>query len=65
VRKFTATTGVLPKPGMPFGTYSLCVTATVSGKPRKYSTAVLNNNASGVTVPTIYLGEGEEKAGCP
>jgi Tfp pilus assembly protein PilV len=65
VRKFTATTGVLPQPGMPFGTYSLCVTATVSGKPRKYTTAVLNNNESGVTVPTIYLGEGEEKAGCP
>lgn len=65
VRKFTTTTGVLPKPGMPFGAYSLCVTATISGKPRKYSTAVLNNNASGVTVPTIYLGEGEEKAGCP
>jgi Tfp pilus assembly protein PilV len=65
VRKFTATTGVLPQPGMPFGTYSLCVTATVSGKPRKYSTAVLNNKATGVSVPTIYLGEGEEKAGCP
>jgi Tfp pilus assembly protein PilV len=65
MRKFTATTGVLPQPGMPFGAYSLCVTATISGKPRKYTTAVLNNNASGVTVPTIYLGEGEEKAGCP
>ena len=65
VRKFTATTGVLPKPGMPFGSYALCVTATVAGNPRKYSTAVLNNNAAGVTVPTIYLGEGEEKAGCP
>jgi Tfp pilus assembly protein PilV len=65
LRKFTATgSGALPRPGMPFGTYSLCVTATIAGKPRKYTTTVLNNNASGVS-KTIYLGEGEEKAGCP
>jgi Tfp pilus assembly protein PilV len=65
VRKFTAAAGKLPKPGMPFGTYSLCVTGTIAGKHRKYTTTVANNSASGVTVPTIYLGEGEEKAGCP
>jgi Tfp pilus assembly protein PilV len=65
-RKFTpSAAGKLPKPGMPFGTYSLCVTGTIAGKPRKYTTTVANNSASGVTVPTIYLGEGEEKAGCP
>ncbi|HEY3828465.1 MAG TPA: carboxypeptidase-like regulatory domain-containing protein [Solirubrobacteraceae bacterium] len=64
-RKFTANSkGELPKPGMPFGTYSLCVAGTISGKHRKLITPVTNNNASGVKVP-IYLGSGkEEAAGC-
>ena len=40
--------------------------ATVNGKNRKYTTSVVNNSLSGVTVPTIYLGEeGKEEAGCP
>jgi Tfp pilus assembly protein PilV len=60
----TTSAGALPHPGMPFGTYSLCVAATIGGKPRKYTTSIANNNASGVPV-TIYLGEGEEKTGCP
>lgn len=62
----TTSTGALSHPGMPFGTYSLCVTAIVNGKNRKYTTSVVNNSLSGVTVPTIYLGEeGKEEAGCP
>lgn len=60
----TNSEGKLPNPGMPYGTYSLCVTAVI-GKNRKFTTAVKNNEAAGVTVPTIYLGKGEEKAGCP
>ena len=31
----TYAAGKLPKPGMPFGTYKLCVTGTIAGKPRK------------------------------
>ncbi len=58
--------GLLPKPGMPFGTYSICVTATIGGKPRKYTTSTISNNkAAGVTVSTIYLGAGKEEPGCP
>jgi Tfp pilus assembly protein PilV len=67
VREFkTTSAGAINHPGMPFGTYSLCVSAAV-GKPRKYTRSVLNNNASGVA-ETVYLGEeGEEKpeVGCP
>jgi Tfp pilus assembly protein PilV len=62
----TTSAGALSHPSMPFGTYSLCVTAIVNGKHRKYTTSVANNSLSGVTVPTIYLGEeGKEEAGCP
>lgn len=62
----TTSAGALSRPGMPFGTYSLCVTGTVGGKPRKYTQSVADNVLGGVTEPTIYLGEeGEEKAGCP
>jgi Tfp pilus assembly protein PilV len=67
-RAFTANaSGALPKPGMPFGTYSLCVTATIGGKPRKFTsfTPILNNKATGVIVSTIYLGAGKEELGCP
>jgi Tfp pilus assembly protein PilV len=66
LRSFTANiSGALPKPGMPFGTYSICVTATISGEPRKYtSSAISNNKATGVTVP-IYLGAGKKESGCP
>jgi hypothetical protein len=67
VREFNTTSaGALPHPGMPFGAYSLCVTAKIGVKNRKYTLpAFVDNNASGVTEPTVYLGEGEEKAGCP
>ncbi len=58
-------TGALQYPNLPYGTYSLCVTATI-GKARKYTTAVSNNKEAGVTVPTIYLGGAEENnKGCP
>jgi len=63
--KFTATTGQMPRPAVPFGTYSLCVTTTISGKPRKTTISVPNNSTTGTTAATIYLGAGEEKAGCP
>jgi Tfp pilus assembly protein PilV len=66
VRELTTTSaGALSHPGMPFGTYSLCVTATVAGVSRKYTQSVVDNNENGVTEPTIYLGEAETKSGCP
>jgi Tfp pilus assembly protein PilV len=63
----TNSTGALsPHPGMPFGNYSLCVTATIGAKPRKDTISIANNNASGTPLQKIYLlEEGEEKAGCP
>ncbi|HSZ70983.1 MAG TPA: hypothetical protein VK756_11565 [Solirubrobacteraceae bacterium] len=65
VHKFTTTpSGELARPGFPFGSYSVCVTGTVAGKPRKYTKTVLNNNASGTSVP-VYLGAGAEESGCP
>jgi Tfp pilus assembly protein PilV len=65
VHKFTTTaSGELARPGFPFGSYSVCVTGTVAGKPRKYTKTVLNNNAGGTSVP-IYLGAGSEESGCP
>lgn len=68
VRKLeTTVTGALSHPGMPFGTYTLCVSATVGGKARRYSQAgIANNNANGTAVQTVYMNEAPESgAGCP
>jgi Tfp pilus assembly protein PilV len=65
VRKLTTTlAGALNRPAMPFGTYSLCVTATVAGKPREYTESISNNNLSGTSLQTIYLSEGKEGSVC-
>lgn len=62
----TTSSGALPRPGMPFGNYSLCTTATIATKPRKYATTVTNASASGTSLLTIYLREeGKEELGCP
>jgi hypothetical protein len=59
-------TGALPNPNLPYGVYSLCVTATISGKARKSTTAVTNNKPEGPLLQTIYLGGAEENnKGCP
>lgn len=61
----TTTTGALNRPGMPFGMYSLCVTATVAGKQREDTVAVDNDVASGTPLQTIYLSEeGKEGSVC-
>jgi len=68
VRKLeTTSTGTLTHPGMPFGTYTLCVSASVSAKTRRYSqTGIANNNANGTAVQTVYMNEAPESAaGCP
>jgi Tfp pilus assembly protein PilV len=63
LRKLSTTSaGVLNRPGMPFGTYSLCVTATVAGKQREDTVPIENNNANGTPLRTIYLSE-EGQAG--
>ena len=65
VRKLTTTSaGALSRPAMPFGTYSLCVTATIAGKPREYTESINNNSASGTSLQTFYLGEGKEGSVC-
>jgi Tfp pilus assembly protein PilV len=65
VRKLLTTSeGTLNHPGMPFGTYSLCVTATVGGKPREDTVPIENNNATGTPLQTIYLAEGKEGSVC-
>lgn len=66
VRNFTTlASGALPRPNMPYGVYSLCVTATISEKARKFTTSVTSNKAAGVVVPTIYLGAASLASGCP
>ncbi len=61
----TTSTGALNRPGMPFGTYSLCVTATVAGKHREDTVPIENDNAAGTPLQTIYLGEeGKEGSVC-
>jgi hypothetical protein len=61
----TTSAGVLNRPAMPFGTYSLCVTATVAGKQREDTVAVDNDVASGTPLQTIYLAEeGKEGSVC-
>jgi Tfp pilus assembly protein PilV len=66
VRKLATTSaGALSRPGMPFGTYSLCVTAAVGGKQREDTVSVDNDIASGTPLQTIYLGEeGKEGSVC-
>lgn len=66
VRKLATTSaGALNRLGMPFGTYSLCVTATVSGKQREDTISVNNDIASGTPLQTIYLAEeGKEGSVC-
>ena len=61
LRKLSTTSeGTLNHPGMPFGTYSLCVTATVAGKHREDTIPIENDNAAGTPPQTIYLSKGEE-----
>jgi Tfp pilus assembly protein PilV len=66
VRKLATTSaGALNRPGMPFGTYSLCVTAAVGGKQREDTVSVDNDIASGSPLQTIYLSEeGKEGSVC-
>lgn len=66
VRKLTTSSaGTLSRPWMPFGTYSLCVTATVGGKQREDTVSVDNDVASGTPPQTIYLSEeGKEGSVC-
>jgi hypothetical protein len=61
----TSSAGALSRPGMPFGTYSLCVTATVAGKQREDTVPIENDNAAGTPLQTIYLSEeGKEGSVC-
>ncbi len=65
LRSFTATAkGALPRPYMPFGSYSLCATAPVAGISRKTTVPISNNVAAGTTA-RVYLGEGTTGSTCP
>ncbi len=65
VRKLITTPeGALNHPGMPFGTYSLCVTAMIGGKHREVTVPIENDNATGTPLQTIYLSEGKEGSVC-
>jgi Tfp pilus assembly protein PilV len=57
--------GKLPHPNMPFGNYSLCVTAKIGVKNRKATIAIANNAAAGTATQIIYLGAGSESSTCP
>jgi Tfp pilus assembly protein PilV len=51
--------GELPHPGMPFGTYKLCVSGTVGGTVRRYLNSTLAADSETGTEEKVYLGEGE------
>jgi Tfp pilus assembly protein PilV len=57
--------GELTRPAMPFGSYSLCVTASIAGTARKSKLTIANNAVNGTSTQTIYLGAGEVGATCP
>lgn len=63
----TNSKGELPSPGMPYGSYSLCVTAVVGGKGKKLTKTFQSKEAAGITVPTFYLGgpEAKTESTCP
>jgi hypothetical protein len=64
-RTFTTNSeGKLPYPGLPYGNYSLCVTATIGTQARKYTTTFQNNTPAGPTVK-VFLGNGTLASGCP
>lgn len=61
----TNSTGELPRPGMPFGTYALCVNGVVGTQARKYKSTLTSTSATGTPLQTLYLGEeGEVGTGC-
>lgn len=53
--------GKLPHPNMPFGNYSLCVTAS----NKKATIAVANNNVEGTPKQEIFLGSAAVGSSCP
>ncbi len=62
-RYYTTTTGgVLPDPGLPWGTYDLCASAKVSGIDRriKKSSISVQNLSSGTTLNLDVSGSGSE-----
>jgi Tfp pilus assembly protein PilV len=67
--KRTFTTNVEGKPflpGIPYGKYSLCVSATLSsGKSYKTTVPITNNSPAGPETKVIYLGAGTLASGCP
>jgi Tfp pilus assembly protein PilV len=66
IRNFTTTSvGALPHPNLPYGTYSLCLTATILTKAHKYTATVTNNKPTGEPLGPIYLGGAPLGSGCP
>ena len=57
--------GKLPHPNMPFGNYSLCVTARIGVTNRKSTIPIVNNLATGTPNTPIYLGAAAEGSTCP
>jgi Tfp pilus assembly protein PilV len=57
--------GELTRPAMPFGNYSLCVTASILGTARKSKLTIANNAVNGTATQIIYLGAGEVGSTCP
>lgn len=68
-RTFTTASGATFQVGMPYGNYSLCVTAKVGApaKQRRYVRASLHNATSAGLSETVYLESAEESAltSCP
>jgi Tfp pilus assembly protein PilV len=63
-RTFVTSSGAIPKPGSPYGNYSLCVTALVGSpaKQHRYLKTGLHNLTSAGVAETIYLEAAPESA---
>jgi Tfp pilus assembly protein PilV len=53
-RTFSTVNGAMPQPGLPYGNYSLCVTATVGGNQHRYIKPELHNSTAAGVAETIY-----------
>jgi Tfp pilus assembly protein PilV len=61
-RTFSTVGGALPHPGLPYGNYALCVSASVGSpaKQHRYTKAAINNSTSSGVEETIYMGSAPE-----
>jgi hypothetical protein len=62
-RRFTTNaSGAMPHPSLPYGSYTLCVTAKVAGVQRRYLGTKIAIATAGGAKETVYLGAASSSA---